>query len=161
MRHVVWVIIFLLSAAGPSLARELPTAKAAIIIKLQPVKENEMDLAIALSFTRPGEKPAFAGVRIVHGPLLLNGEINAYGFRNGDGKTSFKHPVRLKVVGREIFKYAESPADRQENGQFRISRISSVPDAYFLSGLFYAQGHLFLINGAIRVNVVGICYENK
>lgn len=156
------LILFFMSTVGYSLAGESPIAKAPIVLKLQlPQKKNMMNLSIALAFTGPSGKPVYQGVRIVSEDISFHDKKVLFGFRNGDGVTHIKLPTKDVTIENEIYSYVEAEMDRQENGMFRLSRSPSDPSGktYHLRGVFFAQGHLFVINETMHFNEEKVCYE--
>ena len=75
--------------------------------------------------------------------------------------THIKLPTKDVTIENEIYSYVEAEMDRQENGMFRLSRSPSDPSdgkTYHLKGVFFAQGHLFVINEIIHFNEEKVCY---
>ena len=119
-----------------------------------------LNLSIALAFTNPSGKPVYEGVRIVSEDISFRDEKVIYGFRNGDGLTHIKLPIKDVTIENEIYSYVEAEMDRQENGMFRLSQFPSDSSGktYHLRGVFFAQGHLFVINETMHFNEERACW---
>lgn len=159
-----FLIIFgiLFSTVSTASAIDSQISKASIVVKLQqvqPQNETTMLLSIALSFTVPHEKPSYKGVRIVTDSLPFDRKKTIFGFRNGDGITHAKLPTQDMILENETYTYVLADADRQENGMFSLYPQRSDPISYLLRGVFYAQGHIFVLDEFVHINEEKICYE--
>lgn len=155
------LILFFIFTIGYSSANDSQITKVPIVLKLQlPQKKNMINLSIALAFTHPSGKPAYKGVRIVSEDISFHDKKTIFGFKNGDGVTRIKLPTKNVTIENETYSYVEADVDRQENGMFRLSRISSDSsgNTYHLRGVFYAQGHFFVINEIIHFNEEKVYY---
>ncbi len=145
------VMIFTQSA----IATEDQHTQAAIVIKLQPTRTMSnklLGLCIALSFTKQSPKPLYDGVRIIADILPSDHTKTLWGFKNGDGVTQSNLPVHDVIIENETYSYIQAKDERQENGMFTLYPQRSDPASYLLKGVFYAQGHLFVINEILYIN---------
>ncbi len=133
--------------------------KAAVVLKLQVPNTNELPkLKIALSFT-VSDQPVYEGVRIVEENIPKTGEKTLFGFRNGDGVAHIKLPTESVKIENENFSYVRSGNDRQENGMFSLYPQRSDPPSYLLKGVFYAQGHVFVVDESIYSDEEKVLYS--
>ena len=119
-------------------------------------------LSIELSFIgiQLSEKPHF-GVHYMADSLPLNNAKTFFGFKNGDGVSHIKLPTHDVTIDNETYSYVEAGSDRQENGMFKLYPQRSDPISYSLKGVFYAQGHVFVIDEILHPNEEKVCYESK
>jgi hypothetical protein len=154
---VIVLVVLLTGVCTPCRAQ---LSQPAVVCKILPVSGDQSQLSIALSFTNIAAKPSFEGVRIISGLLSTSNKRTAIGFSAVNPSAYDNPPLRTLMLGDEEFTYWEADADGQENGMFRLMRTSTEYESFHLTGVFFAQGHLFVIDKSMIINEGKIIYSN-